>query len=496
MNGVLDVAIILGMMVLTTWFGHYLSGTINDRRGFFEADGSLPWWAVSSSIIAFLVSSVTFVSVPAAVFREGGNLTYFQVILGLALGKLFIAALLARPYYESRGIRTAYEYISARMDVRTGEFSMVLGLILNIINSGIKLLTASLVLDVITGWGIPVCGLFIVVFSLLWSALAGLKTVIWTEFILFLVFAAGGVFALVYIAGTLQSSLADAFMWLDAKGKLVLFDFSVDPERRYTIWSGIIGSIGLSIAMGATQGTWQRVRACRSVGEAQKAYNFSALFYVLHLFILGVGLALSVFYMEHPLPASVLDELAREPDRIFPHFIVSELPTGISGLMIASIFAAAISTQNSALAEAADVTVRHIYERFVRDATEAHYLWVARISIVGWSAIFLVTAVYFSRFSAEGLLDLTFKLPNYVYGPIFATIMLARYGIGRFPTFMAGFVVSCIATAWMSDQNVSFFYWCPVSGLVMFLTVWALDRRPLERSGVVTAAVGEGSPTR
>ncbi|MBM4205361.1 MAG: hypothetical protein FJ194_14615, partial [Gammaproteobacteria bacterium] len=292
--------------------------------------------------------------------------------------------------------------------------------------------------------------------------------------------------ALFYIAGTLQGSLADAFQWLGSQGKLVLFDFSLDPERRYTIWAGVIGSIGLSIAMGATQGTWQRVRACRSVEDAKKAYNFSALFYVLHLFILGTGLALAAFYHEHPLSADVIAELAKEPDRIFPHFIVTELPTGISGLMIASIFAAAISTQNSALAEAADVTVHHLYERFVKGASETHYLWVARLSIVVWSIVFLIAAVYFSRFSAEGLLDLTFRLPNYVYGPIFATILLARYGIGRFPSFVTGFVVSCLATAAISASNVSFFYWCHGSGLIMFFIVWALDRRPLERSDIVT----------
>ena len=129
-----------------------LSGTVTSRNAFFQADGSLPWWAVSASIIATLVSSVTFISVPAAVFREGGNLTYFQVILGLAAGKFFIAWLLAKPYYNSTGINSTYEYIGARMDRLTGEWSMGLGLVLGVVNSGVKLLTASLVLDVITGW--------------------------------------------------------------------------------------------------------------------------------------------------------------------------------------------------------------------------------------------------------------------------------------------------------------------------------------------------------
>ena len=206
MSSFLDLMVIAAMMIGTTWAGHRLGGAIQDRRGFFEASGTLPWWAVSASIIATLVSSVTFVSVPAAVFREHGNLTYFQVILGLALGKLFIAWLMARPFYESRGPRTVYEYIGARMDTATGEFSMYLGLILNVINSGIKLLTAALVLDVITGWGIPVCGLFIIVFSLLWSILSGIKTVIWTDFILFVIFACGAVVAMLFISMRLGMS--------------------------------------------------------------------------------------------------------------------------------------------------------------------------------------------------------------------------------------------------------------------------------------------------
>ena len=163
------------------------------------------------------------------------------------------------------------------------------------------------------------------------------------------------------------------------------------------------------------------------------------------------------------------------------------MPPGISGLLIASIFAAAISTQDSALAEASDVTVHHLYERLVRKgASEAHYLLVARLSLVVWSGIFLLTAIYFSRFTAEGLLDLTFRLPNYVYGPIFATAVLARYGIGRFPAFLAGFAASCAVTAWLSNAGIAFFYWCPVSGLVMIGVVWLLDHRAPERSGVVT----------
>jgi Na+/proline symporter len=153
-------------MLGVTLLGHRLSGRIHDRRGFFQADGTMPWWAVSASIIATVVSAVTFVSVPAAVFAPAGNLTYFQVILGLALGKVVVARLLARPFYLSHNLATSYEYIGARIDPSTGSFSMGLGLLLNTINAGVKLLTASLVLDVISGWGLAGCAAFIVGISL------------------------------------------------------------------------------------------------------------------------------------------------------------------------------------------------------------------------------------------------------------------------------------------------------------------------------------------
>ena len=135
----IDLGVIAIVMLGVTWAGHRLSGHIHDRRGFFQADGTMPLWAVSGSIIATVVSAVTFVSVPAAVFAPEGNLTYFQVILGLALGKVVVARLLARPFYLSQNLATSYEYIGARIDARTGQFSMALGLLLNTINAGVKL---------------------------------------------------------------------------------------------------------------------------------------------------------------------------------------------------------------------------------------------------------------------------------------------------------------------------------------------------------------------
>lgn len=482
-----DIGVIVVVMLGVTWLGHRLSGRIASRRGFFQADGTLPWWAVSASILATLVSAVTFVSVPAAVFAPGGDLTYFQVIIGLALGKVAVGLLLARPFYESQSAQTSYEYIGQRLDAPTGELSMLLGLLLTIINSGVKLLTASLVLDVITGWGLAGCAAFVVLVSVVWGALAGIKTVIWTDFLLFVLFSAGAVFALLFIGFSVEQSFSQALADLDARAKLVLFDFSTDPEKRYTIWAGVIGGVALNIAQGSTQGTWQRVRACRSVTDAQKAYNFAALFYVMHLVILALGLALVVFYSEMPLPAEITAQLQDAPDRIFPYFIVSEIPVGLSGLFIAAIFAAAISTLDSALAESADLSVSHIYAKYLRrTASERHYVQVSRWLMGFWGVVFFAVALFFGQYSGEGLLNLTFKLPNYVYGAIFGAIVLARFGVGRLSTVLVGFAVATALVVWLSQMNIAFFYWCPISGSAMVLTVWLLERKAPEWSGVAT----------
>ena len=481
-----DLLVVVTVMLAVTYLGHRLSGSITNRQGFFQADGSLPWWAVSASIIATVVSAVTFVSVPAAVFADGGDLTYFQVILGLAAGKVVIARLLATPFYLSQGVNTSYEYIGARIDVRTGEFSMYLGLLLNLINSAVKLLTASLVLDVISGWGLPGCALFVVAISIVWSALAGIKTVIWTDFVLFILFSVGAVFALFFVSLNIQQGIGEAIIWLDDQAKWVLFDFDTDPSKRYTIWAGVIGAVGLSIAQASTQGTWQRVRACRSVDDAQKAFDVAALFYIVHVVILGVGLALAVFYAERGVSVELAQQLSQSPDRIFPYFIVNELPVGISGLFIAAIFAAAISTLDSALTESSDLTVNHIYQRVLPNKTEAHYLLASRLLMVVWGLLFFAAAMFFSRYQGVGLLELTFKLPNYFYGAIFASIILARFGIGRFSTIILGFVLATLSVLAMAEANVAFFYWCPVSGVLMVATVWALDRRRWEITGIVS----------
>ena len=446
----------------------------------------MPWWAVSASIIATVISSVTFIAVPAAVFKPGGNLGYFQVLLGLMLGKVLTAVVFAGPYYESSSIRTTYDYIGARLHPAVGRFSIGLGIALSVVTTSIKVLTTGLVLSVVTHGSLAACVAAVVAFSILWSALAGLKTVIWTELILFGIFTTGALFAIFWTAQHLDMSASRAFAILDQRMKLVLFDPSFDPRTTYTLWAGLIGGSLLSLAMAGSQGTLQRIRACRNVNEARRAYLFAALFYLTPVCMLGVGLMLTLFYEVHPLSSDVLAELALQPDRIFPHFIVTEIPRGISAIFIAAIFAAGISTLNTSLTEIADVSMTHVYTRFAATPSDSHYVRASRALLFLWGVVFGAVALYLQQFSGQGLLDLTFKLPNYLNGLLLATILLARCAVGGLASYCAGAIVSMATVWWLSEEGVSFFWWCPVSALTMMIAVRLIDRRRAEWSGIVS----------
>ena len=137
-----------------------------------------------------------------------------------------------------------------------------------------------------------------------------------------------------------------------------------------------------------------------------------------------------------------------------------------------------ISTLDSALAETSDLSITHFYAKYLRQhADEAHYVTVSRVLMFFWGAVFFAVSLFFARYSGEGLLDLTFKLPNYVYGAIFGSIVLARLGIGRLGTVVTGAIVATLCVLWMSQHGIAFFYWCPVAGTLMVALVWALDKR-------------------
>ena len=473
----LNVLIVIGLMIIVTLFGHVMAGGVKSRKDFFNAGGGLPWWAVSTSVIATVISAVTFISVPTSVFRDGGNLFYVQVLFGLMIGKILTGLVFVGPFYRATDCRTVYEFIGKRLNTRISNLSVYVGLVITSLNTGIRLLTTALVLSVVVNTSLFASSVVIVGFAILWSWIAGLKTVIWTDFLLFVIFTLGAVLSIFWVTGQVEMSLGAAYRHLDEAGKLALFDFSVNPTRTYTIWAGLVGVTAGALSQAGTQAVFQRIKACRSERDARIAFIVSAALYLAPVCMLLVGLALSIFYSENPLPDAALAQMAGEPDRIFPYFIITELPDGISGIFIAAIFAAGISTIDTHLTEVSDITVTDIYEKYFRkNVSEAHYLAVSRLAIVAWGMFYIAIAMFMSNFQGDGLLNLIFKAPNFVNGIILGTVVLALLRWGTLKSYLAGVFAACTMTTCMWVAGISFFYWPFVSATAMVLAVWFISQ--------------------
>lgn len=471
----------LGISLVGKWHAR----TVKDRSAFFTAAGSLPWWTVAASIIATIISSTSFISLPSTIFSDKGSLTYAQLFVGLMFGKFLTAWLFVRPYYESRDIRTTYDYVAVRLDPRIGDLNLALGFLVNVVTTSLKVLATGFAVSIVLGVSLTLSIAVVLVFSALWAALGGLRTVVWTDFAMFVIFVAGAIIAVVFTFAGAGLPIPDVVRLLDEKGKLVLLDFSTDPRKSYTLWAGVIGGAVVGLTACGQQFVFQRVKACRSLKEARRAFYWAGGFYLLMLIPIAAGLGLTAFYSVHEIPPNVAARLPSEPDVIFMHFIVTQLPTGLVGIIIAAILAAGMANFTSHLAEISDMTVSNVYERYVRpSASETHYLLISRVMLVAWAIVYMALALFFANYQARGLFELALSVPNYVSGAVLGTFLLARIGIGTLRTYIPAMILS-LASTWILDaQQVSYFWWPLVAAIVMVAIVLAFNRHRPEWTGV------------
>ncbi len=475
------------VMAGVTYGGHLLAGKAKTARAFFTADGGLPWWAVSASLYATVLSAVSFISIPAGVFREGGNLTFLQLVAGLALGKVVIAYVFVGPYYHSRSCATVYDYLTARIGPVVAKSTMVLQISLLLLQNSIVIVSAALLLNVLTDLSISLSCLIIVGFAILWSWMGGLRTVVWTDAMLFGVFVVGAVLSAWFTVFAAETTLGEAYRLLDDQAKFKLVELSTDPQKALTIWTGLITGTLIGMIPITSQSGMQRVRACSSEADARKAFWFSVVLYAVPVLLVIVGLGLSLYYTVTGMPDDLALRLQSQPDQVFPYFIVNEIPDGVSGIFIAAIFAAAITTLDSRLTELSDVTVANIYRPYIRrDASEAHYLIASRLFLIFWGVVFSIAAFLLSLFDGQSMIDLTFLAANMLGGPILGIFLLARYGLGTTAPILIGTAISVAMSSYLFSIGVTHYWWFPISLIIMLALGWlAAPRKQLDPSGIV-----------
>jgi solute:Na+ symporter, SSS family len=443
--GPADWAVVLGVLVLTTWIGARKAGEQKTLRDFFLGGRRLPWYAVSASIVATEISAVTFIGLPASIYM--GDAQYLQiVILGSLVARVLVGVVLVPRYYEHE-VYSPYEYMAARLGGRVRETTTLLFALGGVLGQSARVFMTALVLRVILfrelGWledsiGVPplaaaVCAIGIV--AVAWTWIGGIATVVWTDAVLFLLFLAGAAIALVTVGAHVDGGLAAALGDAHAAGKLRVLDFSSDLTDSFTVLAALIGmGIGGVGAYGTDQLMAQRLFCCRTAGEARRAMIASYVAVIPILLVALVGAALWSYHVQHPLAGAAAALVAARSDAVFPVFVVEVVPAGLKGVVLAGAFAAAISSLDSILAALAQTTLgaalrggRGARERAQDPDQDRRTLRVSRALVLCWAVVLCAAAVWIERLADDhgSVLELALAMAGYTGGGLLAGFFLA-----------------------------------------------------------------------
>lgn len=446
--GALDWAVVIGLFAFTTWIGARKAGEQATLRDYFLGGRRLPWYAVAGSIVATEISAVTFVSFTAVVARAGGDLTYLQIpLIGSLLAKCAVAWLLVPAYYE-REIYSPYDYMGQRLGAKVRAMATLLFSLGGVVGQAARVYLTALVLEVLlheellwlerhTGIAPLVASVSAIgVVAVVWTWMGGIATVVWTDLVLFLLFLAGIAVALASAAASVEGGVPAVLDSARAAGKLRLFDFSGDLARAYTFQAALFAStFGLIGSYGTDQLMAQRLFCCGSAREARRAIVASYVAVVVIVLVGMVGLALFAHYQQHPLEGAARALVEAKPDRLFPVFVVEEVPHGLKGLVVAGAFAAAISSLDSILAALSQTTLAALYLPWRRRRTggiegaaeERRTLLVSRALVLAAAVLLCWVALSMQVVakSYASILDLALGVASYTGGALIAGFFLA-----------------------------------------------------------------------
>lgn len=417
----LDLVVIGLYLVAMPVLGILLSGKQKSSTDYFVGNRRLPWWAVCFSVVATETSTLTVISVPTVAYL--GSFTYLQLAIGYLIGRIVVAFVLL-PRYFAGNLVSAYEFLGRRFGSTMQGTASVTFLITRLLADGLRLFATAIPVKVmLLAFGIDLAYwqivLLLAVFTVIYTYLGGIKAVVWVDAIQMVVYIGGAILAAIALAGRLPS---DWFSQALAEGKFQLLDFSSSiVTDQYAFFTAVLGGAVFAMAShGADQLMVQRLLSCRTLRDGQRALIASgvvvALQFALFLFI---GTMLWSFFR-----GATPEQLGMaSSDELFPRFIVNDLPPGLSGLFIAGILAAAMSTLASSLNSLSTSTVSDLYQRLTKRGDDAAVLRMGRVWTLVWALVFVVFASMFTS-TENPVVEVGLSIASYTYGALLGAFLL------------------------------------------------------------------------
>jgi SSS family solute:Na+ symporter len=467
----LDLTIVVAYLVGITIFGLRFRKKQRSLKDYFLADKSIPWWAISLSIVAAETSTLTIISVPGLAYDS--NFGFLQLVFGYIVGRVIISFLLI-PHYFRGDLFTAYQLIERRFGQRLRSLTAGLFLITRAAAEGVRVFAVAIVVGIalssalagFSDFGRDLAAIAIVTFlTLIYTFEGGMAAVIWTDVIQTAIYVAGTLVGFFTILHSVPGGWSTVHEMAAHAGKFQVFDFSWDFFKTYTFWSGVIGGAFLTTAShGTDQLIVQRLLSAKSKRQSQAALLFSgvAVLFQFGLFLL-VGTMLYAFYKVFPAAAAF-----QRTDRIFPTFVVTYMPHGISGLLIAAILAAAMSNLSAALNSLSSTSIVDFYARLRPNSAESRRVFLSRVATVIWGLVLFGLAIL-SRHGGK-VVEVGLSIASVAYGALLGVFLLGvltktASERGAMVGMVVGFVVNvCL---WRFT-TVPFTWWVAIGSIVTF----------------------------
>lgn len=426
----IDLGIIVAYLLAVVGAGFYFGRRQLSTQRYFVGGREVPWWAISASIVATETSTVTFISVPGIAFAAGGDFRFIQIVFGYLAARIVISVLFM-PRYFRRELVTVYQLLQDRFGGAVKSLAASLFVVMRTIADGVRLLLTAFVLaavfkslnlaDSAVSGSIIAIGAVMIIFTLI----GGIEAIVWIEVVQLLIYIGGAIAAAVILAGQIPGGIPSAVDLGQMFDKFRFLDFSFDITKTYTFWSGVIGGAFLTMSThGTDQYMVQRYLCTDRPRKASLALLVSGVV-VLAQFLgfLFIGVLLFAFYRPDRMAGYGATSGAAPfaaADQVFPDFITNHLPIGLSGLVVAAIFAAAMS---SSLNSIAATVVSDLYTPLRPGRPDRHYLNVSKVVTVIAGIVQIAVGVAMQH-SARSALAIVLSIASLINGPILGVFLL------------------------------------------------------------------------
>ena len=435
----IDLLIVCSFLGGFAFYGIWQSKFNKSSDDYFLGGRNLPWPVAMFSIVATETSVLTFISVPGLAYR--GDWAFLQLSIGYIIGRIMVSIFLL-PQYFKYGVSSIYEILGNKFGIEIQKTASGVFLITRVLADGVRFLATAVIVQLVTGWSLPVSVIIIGFITLIYTLSGGIRTIVWIDSLQFILYLTGGILSIFFILNYLDQSFLSSIKYLYESSKLSIFDFYGNPLiNPYFFISAILGGILLSFSShGVDYMMVQRVLGTKDLSSAKKAMVGSGFF---------VAIQFIIFLFAGSLIFILFNGSELEQDREFTTFIINYLPVGVKGLLLAGVLSAAMSTLSSSI-NSLSSSVINDWMGGNKTIKESQF-----ISLL-WGMVLILIALLFDE-SDSAIVIVGLQIASFTYGGLLGLFLLSRLDrkfnkysllLGLVSSFLIVFYLKLIGLSW------------------------------------------------